>query len=390
MQAGKKIVFISHSQYFHGAEICLLESVKAIIKHYGHSVQVVIPGNKETHLGIELKKAGAVIHYIIANPRWVDQKLSFKQKWQWIKQSAKAFVYFRKLLKREKPDLVISNSVVNNPAFALASRFSACRFAWYIHELGDLDHGYTFYLGKNFTFKIIRALSDKIIFNSDFTRQYFTGGKHYKSNRVAVIDYAVELEQLNIDPIQPDKFADTTTWNLLIAGRTVPGKGQEDIIIALGILKNKYQVTNFHLTVLGQTPGPYNDKLLALIDESTLRNHVDLVPFTENTAIYFQKAHIGITTSRNEAFGRITVEYMKSNMIAVGADAGGTSEIIENNETGILYKLKDHAGLAVILKDIMQGRIDTGILRKNAYRTAHARFNGARHAETLVNFLVDK
>lgn len=389
MQLNKKIAFISHSHHFNGAEICLLETVRSLIRYGGNEVHVVVPGKKESYLGNELIKAGAIVHPLIVNPRWVDYKLPAGQRINWMKQSFRAFIEFWRFLRKEKPDMVISNSIVNNPALALAAKMLGHRFAWYIHELGDLDHGYTFYAGKKTTFSYIRLMSDKIIFNSQFTFRHFMGDKKINPRKMAVIDYIVDAARLSNDAAScnSDKFSNISNWEILIAGRTAEGKGQEDLVHAAGLLKNKYGIQNFHVTVLGKVAGAYNDKLMHLIEQYELAGFVDLVPFINDPSIYFQKAHIGVTTSRNEAFGRITVEYMKSNMITIGAKAGATGEIITDQETGIMYELKNYEELAAILYNIITGKTDVQKLQQNACAESNKRFSEEKHATSLSNFL---
>ena len=50
--------------------------------------------------------------------------------------------------------------------------------------------------------------------------------------------------------------------------------------------------------------------------------------------------------SKNEAFGRVTVEYMLQNLAVIASDAGANSEIIENGVSGLLYRLGDVDDLA--------------------------------------------
>ena len=42
-------------------------------------------------------------------------------------------------------------------------------------------------------------------------------------------------------------------------------------------------------------------------------------------------------SSKNEAFGKVTIEAMCAGCFVVGVNSGGTSEIISDGKTGILY-----------------------------------------------------
>jgi glycosyltransferase involved in cell wall biosynthesis len=393
MAPTKKIVVVSHSSYFAGAEICLVETVNALVNYLQYRVCVVIPGKKDSHLEKELIKVGAIIHLGLPNPRWVDSKITISEKLKRLKDSVNVFRNFYRFLKKEQPDYVITNSVVSNPAFAFAAKKLNIKHAWYIHELGDMDHEYNYFLGKATTFRIINYLSAKLFFNSYFTLNHFMKDQQINPVKHKVIDYVIDQERFKqqvpaIDSVNAFKQQQNfDTWQILVAGRTVSGKGQEDIIKALGILKNKYQLSNFHLCLVGQTDGSYNNKLMALTKDNDLVEKISFIKQTTSPAVYFQNAHIGVTTSRNEAFGRITVEYMKNNLITIGAAAGATGEIISNMENGFLYEVNNCEMLADILSKIISREIDSTTVLINAKRTVEKRFNYNTHANAFKTFL---
>lgn len=49
---------------------------------------------------------------------------------------------------------------------------------------------------------------------------------------------------------------------------------------------------------------------------------------------------------QKEAFGRVTVEAMGSGVPVIGANSGGTVELIKNKETGLLYCQGDYRDLS--------------------------------------------
>lgn len=49
-------------------------------------------------------------------------------------------------------------------------------------------------------------------------------------------------------------------------------------------------------------------------------------------------AHIAVTASRCEAFGRVTVEYMMAGLAVIVSNTGANPEIIKDGETGLVYQ----------------------------------------------------
>lgn len=375
-----KYLFISHGGFLHGGEICLLESVMALKANSECEVHILISDNT-VELQNELESVGAIVHNHIPNAWWVGKKKTFREYLFMIKQSIYAFKMFRLLLETVKPDYVITNTIVSNPIFSIASRFKKIKTIWYIHELGDKDHQYTYYLGKNLTFFLVKLFSHTILFNSQFTLSHFT---KKQSKKFKVIEYAVsyrinDTNNLKVFPENKDK------WEILIAGRTFEGKGQIDLVNAIRILKTKYHVNNMHLNILGAVENDYTDNLLKISNENQLNESITFIPFNSDVTDLFRNADIGITTSRNEAFGRITVEYMKYGLITIGADAGATKYIIENNRNGLLYKVGDSEELASILFNIQKGYVKIDELRQNAWHDSFEKYNLKRHYEALIS-----
>lgn len=394
MQTNSRLLFVSHGNAMYGAELCLTEAVHAVKMQGIKAIDVLIQpgGNSLEEIFIT---NGANIKHFAGIYRWVDaKKLNWRQKLGWLKRNFIALREVTAAFRKHKPDYVITNTVVCSPIFAIAAKLCGCKHAWYIHELGDKDHGYNFYFGRRLTWLIINLLSDKIIVNSRFTLEYFYGKKSDDSKaKIKVIYYAVPIEDTFkkkdpgfFDGID-DKWKTIARWKILVAGRTVSGKGQEDIINALGILKNVHKFEDFQLTILGRVEGEYSKFLDTLIVKHGLEGQVSMIPYTQNTTRYFKEAHIGVTTSRSEAFGRITVEYLKSNMIAIGANAGATGEIIENKVNGYTYELNKVDQLAEILLGVMKDKNKSCDFAANARAMTTKKFSLEKYGYELKNFL---
>lgn len=390
MQTNSRLVFISHSNSAHGAELCMTEAIKALGLQGTKEMHVLLQPGGEYLEGL-LKKNGANIKHIHSIPKWVGaRQLNWKKKLVLLKKSLLSFQKIFSIFKELAPDYVITNTIVCNPVFAIAAKIYGCKHVWYIHELGDKDHGYYYYFGKRFTWFIIKLFSDRIIVNSKFTREYFS--KKDYNGKINVIYYAVPIDRFkerdpNFENDAENKWNNVSTWKILVAGRTVKGKGQEDIVNALGILKRTYQVDNFQLTILGRVDGEYSITLSDLIQQQGLVGNISMVSFTDDPSRFYKEAHIGVTTSRNEAFGRITVEYMKSNMVVIGANAGATNEIIENNVNGYLYELGNINQLAEILMRVMANKHNAKEFACNAKNVIDGRFNLDIYGSEIKDFL---
>lgn len=102
-----------------------------------------------------------------------------------------------------------------------------------------------------------------------------------------------------------------------------------------------------------------------------------------------RKMNLGVVTARDEAFGRVTIEYMLMKMPVIGSRSGATPELIREGITGELYELGDVTALA----DLIEGYIKHPELLASqgeaAYLDATERFSAENNAERIYERIVD-
>jgi glycosyltransferase involved in cell wall biosynthesis len=196
---------------------------------------------------------------------------------------------------------------------------------WHIREFGKLDFNFDFELG-NYAKKIIKTACC-LIANSMAVKKYYE--EFLKDCNIVCIYNGVYIpEELNIKKRDDDK-----TIKMVLIGRISKEKGQKDAIEMCKHLINENFFFNFRLDIYGDG----NDKEIInqMINDYGLQDKVFLMGYNDSIQIY--KYDIGLMCSRNEAFGRVTVEYMAYGLPVVGTHLGGTGEIIEDSQTGYLY-----------------------------------------------------
>lgn len=124
-------------------------------------------------------------------------------------------------------------------------------------------------------------------------------------------------------------------------GRITPDKGQLDAIQAIGILKAK-GIEDVVLHIVGAVPesgdSRYKNALEAAISELGVENQVVFEGPIDDMPAFRVNMNVELICSRNEPFGRVTVEGMRSGLAVIGSNTGGTKEIIEDGKTGLLYQ----------------------------------------------------
>lgn len=143
------------------------------------------------------------------------------------------------------------------------------------------------------------------------------------------------------------------TFELLLAGRLVPEKGQMDALHAMKRLADR-GVTSIRLNIAGSTPsyaaGDYERALHAFVHENHLEESVRFLGQIDDMPALMKRIDAALVTSRREAFGLITAESMAAGLPVVGADTGCTPELVTDGETGFLYKMGDPEALAAAIE----------------------------------------
>lgn len=147
----------------------------------------------------------------------------------------------------------------------------------------------------------------------------------------------------------------------------MPSKGQMDAVLgSFELLKKKY---NIELAIVGPVANQsYYQEIKNFIEKNNLKKRIHLIDFVLNPYPVIKKANIVLSCSKNEAFGRITVEAMLLKKAVIGTKSGGTPELIKDGETGILYQPGNFKELAEKIEHLIKNKQKIKILGENAYQ----------------------
>lgn len=211
----------------------------------------------------------------------------------------------------------------------MANKKWGIRHIWHIREYGIEDHGFGIILGQKTFVRFMNRYADELIFIS----------KSLASKYEAVIEDKKKIHMVYDDLStryinEPNERTGTT--NILMAGLIQAGKGQLEVIKAFELARNDNK--NIKLFIAGETGSPYYYELLKYIKKRHLDEDIEFLGFVKDMNQLRSNMDIGIVASRSEAFGRVTVEGMLSHMVMIGANAAGTSELIKDGVSGLLYE----------------------------------------------------
>lgn len=225
-------------------------------------------------------------------------------------------------------------------------------YVYHIREYLDSDFGIQFYNQKLVDDYIKTA--NRIIAISQSIQSFY----ERKFNRKLVLVYnGLPVYENTYEGYKVRLLDDMV--RLVIVGRVTDAKGQMEAVEALKILVKEYGYKNLVLHIVGYMgKDSYELKVKKFIDDNGIENHVVLHSFTNSPFEISKECDIGLTCSAAEAFGRITVEYMLASLFTIGANTGGTPEIILDRERGLLYQQGDSRELANKIKWTLEHKDD--------------------------------
>jgi len=367
-----RVVWIAHDHGLHaGAELSLWEGVQGLIAA-NHNIHVVVPGaGKLADRLRDCRVPASVIPY-----RWWVHS-SIRLPFRRLRSHFRAAARVAGLLHEIKPDVVITNTLTV-PVGALAARRARIPHVWYIHEFGREDHGFKFDFGAPLSLAIIRRLSSRVIVNSQAVRDKFR--RRIPENQLRVLYYAVDVpSRAAAGPIPDEPF------RLILVGRICEGKRQEDAVRAVAWLAARGMRPR--LSLLGNENVAYGNYLRDLARQLGADGQIEFLPFMDDPCSCLARSHIALMCSKSEAFGRVTIEAMKQGRPVIGANAGGTSELIRNGVTGLLYRPMDSGDLGRKIEILAQNRPLLDEMGKNALDWSLQTFSIEAHTAGLVSIL---
>lgn len=326
-----KILVITHTTDLSGANKSLL----SIIEQLCNIIEFVVVVNDKNGLLVErLKQLNVkIIHkkysWIFAKPR---MKI-YKKIIRFTLDCSRYYLYRRinyKTLKEISEynfDMIYTNTSTVDLGAILSDKLNIPHI-WHIREFGEEDFGFSPLVNKKYRKRILNEASSIILISKALKNKY---SKYVIDDKLRVVYNGFDIEKLYC-PIRKNHF--NNEINLLIAGQVCEAKGQHQAIAAVGKLRDKGY--NVNLYIAGGVDEEYLNKS---ISKYKCKEWIKVLGSVGDMYKLRDKMDIELVCSRNEAFGRVTLEAMLHGIPVIGSNVGGTVELISNGSTGLLYEL---------------------------------------------------
>ena len=371
-----RVLFITHTNGLDGANRSLLQLVRELRDNHGVEPVVLCPRDRQSHIltnayareGVRCMPVPLVKFKLVGHKSLAAKCLL-----------AVSFLihdlYLFYALRNVKFDLVHSNSSVIDMGAYLA-RWRGVPHVWHLREFGYEDFRMVSVFGQRYEQWIYRKCSVAIAISKAIEQKY----KPVFGSRLRLI----------YNGIVPKGEALSATHKngvltFCIAGRLEPNKNQMEVLRACQWLKSE-GLSAFRLLVIGAGGNTaYIEELNKYVADNHLDGHVVFMGYRDDVPEVLRQCDVGITASTNEAFGRVTVEYMMQNLAVIASDTGANPEIISDGTTGLLYHSGDTRQLADRMRMMIENRELLLRLAANGKQQACERFSSVKNSDNIYN-----
>jgi glycosyltransferase involved in cell wall biosynthesis len=384
----KRLLFISHSADFYGAERSLLDILKHIDKTK-FEIYLVCP--KQGYLVEQATIIGLKV-FIINYERWLlPQPFAWRMLYH-IPINIIASFRIAKIIRKIGVELTYTNSAVAISG-ALASKLCNVRHIWHLHEtIGKSRNQFYHILGRSFIFVLIDKLASKIITNSYKIKAILPQEIQYKAS-VVYNGFCVKRvdsgKTKNSESRMRTQSADQEPI-IAIVGNLSERKGQKEGILAMPMILRKF--SSAKLLIVGKDSSPdqaYLKLLESLVKQYSLASHIEFVGYQQDVDHIYKKADLLLVPSSDEPFGRIIVEAMLAGVPVIASAVGGIPEIIEPGKNGILLQSREPFAIAQAVIGLLGCDERRRELAAAALGMARQRFNMNSMIEKIENTICE-
>lgn len=373
-----KVLFVTHCTPMAGANRSMLQLILELRDNYGVEPFVLLPVYYGQNRSLKDNLIDNGIPYKESFIRFFKKTdHSVYTRWDTI-VSYRRINRLAKELRPYKFDLVHSNSSVIDFGGFL-SRELGVKHIWHLRDFGDLDYSLTSIFGKDYE-RLTYHNAEGFIAISNCIKNHFN--KTIDPAKIKTIYNGVKPP-----PNVPLSSHQNTVIQFLCAGVYSEAKNQLEILQATDILVNECKLNNFHVTTVGiGVDGKYAQMLKKYAVDHSIEQYVSILGEVDGIAELASTMDVGIMPSHNEAFGRVTVEYMLQNLAVIANDSGANTEIVEHGKSGLIYPHDDYLALAENMRQLILDNTGLESIAANGLQRANECFLSSFNTKVVYAF----
>lgn len=253
--------------------------------------------------------------------------------------------FYMKLLKTEKPDMVITYSIKPNIYGGYACRRLGIPCCVNVQGLGTAFQNRSMAVLAAGMYKAALKNAKVVFFENIANAEEFEHRGIVDREKITVLHGAgVNLDYYNYQPY-PDEHEGI---HFLYLGRIMKEKGIDELIDAIGNIKKKFG-EKVKFDFVGFFEGEYKGIIEKMDQEGLISFH----GFQFDPRPYYANSHCVVIPSYHEGMSNVLLEAAATGRPVICSDIPGCREAVEDGITGFLCKSRDEKSLEKAIEKIM-------------------------------------
>jgi glycosyltransferase involved in cell wall biosynthesis len=356
-----KLLFVSHMSDLSGGGQLSLYAIVQKLHTMGHELHVIFPSEGEFPEKLkELNISCSIFPYawsLSGSSVQTDEENKHIAR-----SNADAMIVFRDVIRQFHPDAVISNTIVVPWAMYISGASGIPNIMLIREWIGRAEFPPMAPTNEEYL-RNINSDSDWVIYNSNYMRNIYE--RYIDPTKTSVMYPTVTLDKDMIDSLyRENRIAEDVS--IIVAGSIEPNKNQLEAVKAIKHAVDRGVKITKALIIGHIVDEKYCDTIAQFIADKDLGNIVHLENFSSDIYRLLNDYNIVIVPSVVEPFGRITLEAQLFGRLVIGSNVGGTAELIDDRQTGLLYELGNIHALADAIGWVADHAREAEQIAKNA------------------------
>ena len=241
---------------------------------------------------------------------------------------------YKKMIREVNPNIIFSFTIKPNIYGTIASNSTGHRHVCNITGTGAtfLNKGLVATICMNL-YRISVRKCYKTFFQNTGDRDFFIQHKMVKADRCEMLPGSgCNLEQHSFKPLP-----DTSHLNFIYIGRVMKLKGIDEYLECARRVKEKHPDTTFYIAGWNEEP-----EYMAKVEEAQKQGWIEYLGFRKDIDQWIERCHCTILASHGgEGVPNVLLESAASGRICIASDINGSRDVVDNGNTGYLFKVGD-------------------------------------------------
>lgn len=261
--------------------------------------------------------------------------------------------FYKKLLKEEKPDIVITYSIKPNVYMGYLCRHRKTPYVVNVQGLGTAFQSQPMATVATIMYKAGLKKAKSVFFENQANADEFVNrGIIQKENEVVLNGAGVNLEKYSYQPYPTEENG----VHILYLGRIMKEKGIDETFTAMLRIKKEYG-SKVIFDVVGFFEDEYKEIVQKFVNDEVIVFH----GFQPEPRPYYAAAHGVVLASYHEGMSNVLLEACATGRAIITTDIPGCREAVDEGVNGFLCKKQDIDSLVESMREFLDLTTDQRI-----------------------------